>query len=222
MAQPPRKRRPVVAERRYANPKKPSGTTPKGKRGRRAPVRRGNAITRGVTGFFSLIWKAIFRTVWFSALAVFLIIAMSTFFYYSQLPEPSALFDGRARGGVTMLDREGKVFAWRGETFGTVMPDQISPALRDAVGTEDRRFYSHLGIDPRGIASAVKINMSEGAARWRVTAARPLPSRWRNCSGSARPSIRPSGATRPNTNRIAVPRPCGGRSRRCPSPSRWR
>ncbi|WBU55983.1 transglycosylase domain-containing protein [Paracoccus sediminicola] len=163
MAQPPRKRRPVVAERRYANPKKPSGTTPRGKRGRRAPVRRGNAITRGVTGFFSLIWKAIFRTVWFSALAVFLIIAMSTFFYYSQLPEPSALFDGRARGGVTMLDREGKVFAWRGETFGTVMPDQISPALRDAVvATEDRRFYSHLGIDPRGIASAVKINMSEG------------------------------------------------------------
>ncbi|SDE37975.1 penicillin-binding protein 1A [Paracoccus isoporae] len=163
MANPPRKRRPVVAERRYSNPKKPSGNTPRGRRGRRAPVRRGNIVARGVTGFFSLVWKAFFRTIWFSALAVFLIIGMATFFYFSQLPEPSALFDGRARGGVTMLDREGKVFAWRGETFGTVNPDQIAPSLRDAVvATEDRRFYSHLGIDPRGIASAVKINMAEG------------------------------------------------------------
>lgn len=163
MANPPRKSRPVVAERRYSNPTKPSGKTPRGKSGRRAPVRRGNAVTRGVTGLISLIWKAIFRTVWFSVLAVFLIVGMATFYYYSQLPEASALFDGRARGGVTMLDREGKVFAWRGETFGTLTPDQIAPALRDAVvATEDRRFYSHIGIDPRGIASAIKINMAEG------------------------------------------------------------
>ncbi|WBU64346.1 transglycosylase domain-containing protein [Paracoccus aerodenitrificans] len=163
MAEPPRKRRPVVAERRYSNPTKPSGKSPRGKRGRRAPVRRGNAITRGVSGFFSLIWKTIFRTVWFSALAVFLIIGVATFFYYSQLPEPSALFDGRARGGVTMLDREGEVFAWRGETFGSLSPDQISPSLRNAVvATEDRRFYSHLGIDPRGIAGAIRINLTEG------------------------------------------------------------
>ena len=163
MANPPRKSRPVVAERRYSNPTKPSGTTPRGRSGKRAPVRRGNAVTRGVTGLISLIWKAIFRTIWFSVLAVFLIVGMATFYYYSQLPEASALFDGRARGGVTMLDREGKVFAWRGETFGTVTPEMIAPSLRDAVvATEDKRFYSHLGIDPRGIASAVKINMAEG------------------------------------------------------------
>lgn len=163
MAQPPRKGRPVVAERRYTNPTKPSGKTPRGKSGRRAPVRRGNAISRGIAGFFSFIWKTIFRTIWFSVLAFVLIIALATFYYYSQLPEASALFDGRARGGVTMLDREGKVFAWRGETFDTVNDEQISPALRDAVvATEDKRFYNHLGIDPRGIASAIKINISEG------------------------------------------------------------
>ncbi|WBU53767.1 transglycosylase domain-containing protein [Paracoccus sp. SCSIO 75233] len=157
------KRRPVVAERRYANPTKPSGKTPRGRRGRRAPVRRGNAISRGVSGFFRLLWRTIFGTIWTTVLTLTVILGLATFFYYSQLPEPSALFDGRARGGVTMLDREGKVFAWRGETFGTVTPDQVSPALRNAVvATEDRRFYSHLGIDPRGIASAIKINMSEG------------------------------------------------------------
>jgi penicillin-binding protein 1A len=62
-----------------------------------------------------------------------------------------------------MLDHEGKVFAWRGETFGTVTSDKIAPVLREAViSTEDRRFYSHLGVSPRGIASAIKINLAEG------------------------------------------------------------
>ncbi|NCO22473.1 MAG: glycosyl transferase, partial [Rhodobacterales bacterium] len=39
----------------------------------------------------------------------------------------------------------------------------VSPNLRNAiVATEDRRFYHHFGVSPRGIASAVKINLSEG------------------------------------------------------------
>jgi penicillin-binding protein 1A len=73
--------------------------------------------------------------------------------------------DGRARGSVTMLDREGEVFAWRGETFGgMITAESVSPYLHDAVvATEDRRFYWHFGISPRGIASAIRINLSEGA-----------------------------------------------------------
>ena len=70
MAEPPRKRRQVVAERRYSNPTQPSGKTPRGKPGRRAPVRRGNAVTRGVSGFIRLIWRAIFGTIWATALTV--------------------------------------------------------------------------------------------------------------------------------------------------------
>jgi penicillin-binding protein 1A len=41
-----------------------------------------------------------------------------TYYYYAQLPPLESLIDARARGSVTMLDRNGKVFAWRGETFG--------------------------------------------------------------------------------------------------------
>jgi len=56
------------------------------------------------------------------------------------------------------------VFAWRGEQFGgQITADSVSPNLRNAiVATEDRRFYHHFGVSPRGIASAVKINLSEG------------------------------------------------------------
>jgi penicillin-binding protein 1A len=70
----------------------------------------------------------------------------------------------RSRGSVTMLDRDGNVFAWRGDQFGGVIdPDTASPHLVHAVvATEDRRFYRHLGVSPRGIASAIRINLREG------------------------------------------------------------
>jgi penicillin-binding protein 1A len=53
-----------------------------------------------------------------------------------------------------MLDRDGQVFAWRGEQFGgQITADTVSPHLKNAIiATEDRRFYRHFGISPRGIA----------------------------------------------------------------------
>jgi penicillin-binding protein 1A len=93
-----------------------------------------------------------------------LILAAVVFYFYAQLPPLTDLLDGRARGSVTMLDRGGQVFAWRGETFGgQITADTVSPHLTNAVvATEDKRFYWHLGISPRGIASAVRINLAEG------------------------------------------------------------
>ena len=63
-----------------------------------------------------------------------------------------------------MLDRYGEVFAWRGEQFGgAITPDTVSPHLLHAVvATEDRRFYNHFGVSPRGILGAMIINMREG------------------------------------------------------------
>lgn len=74
------------------------------------------------------------------------------------------MLDARARGSVTMLDRDGRVFAWRGEQFGgTITADTVSHHLKNAViATEDKRFYRHFGLSPRGIASAVRINLREG------------------------------------------------------------
>lgn len=65
---------------------------------------------------------------------------------------------------MTLLDRKGEVFAWRGETFGgPITADTVSPNLLHAiVATEDKRFYSHFGVSPRGIVSAMSINLSEG------------------------------------------------------------
>jgi penicillin-binding protein 1A len=80
------------------------------------------------------------------------------------MPALGTLLDARARGSVTLLDRKDKVFAWRGETFGgQVTSGSVSPYLRNAiVATEDKRFYRHFGISLRGIAGAVRINLSQG------------------------------------------------------------
>ena len=76
----------------------------------------------------------------------------------------NALLDGRAKGSVTLLDRNDTVFAWRGETFGgQITADTVSPYLLHAViATEDKRFYQHFGVSPRGIASAISINLAAG------------------------------------------------------------
>ena len=93
-----------------------------------------------------------------------MLLALAVGVVYGTLPDVDVLLDGRARGSVTLLDRNGKVFAWRGEQFGGVITaDTVSPHLKNAViATEDKRFYRHFGVSPRGVASAVRINLSEG------------------------------------------------------------
>lgn len=150
---------PVADKRSFAQPKE----QPAKVRRHKPRARRGNVVILAIAGTISLIWRIIWGSAWRLAMVFLLIIATATAYYYSGLPEPEDLFDARARGSVTMLDHEGKVFAWRGETYGAVTGDRIAPILKEAViATEDRRFYGHLGVSPRGIASAIRINMAAG------------------------------------------------------------
>ena len=119
-----------------------------------------SALRRFVGWVFGLIWGFTWRV----GMVVALLIGLSVGYIYLGLPDATALLDGRARGSVTMLDRDGQVFAWRGDQFGGVVTtESVSPHLKNAiVATEDKRFYRHFGISPRGVASAVRINLREG------------------------------------------------------------
>ncbi|MEM1312977.1 MAG: PBP1A family penicillin-binding protein [Pseudomonadota bacterium] len=98
------------------------------------------------------------------ALGLALALAAATGVFYAQLPPASDLLDGRARGSVILLDRHGEVFAWRGQQFGGALrASEVSPHLVHAVvATEDRRFWSHWGIDPLGLARAMAANLRAG------------------------------------------------------------
>lgn len=161
-------KRRLVAEKRFpaktqakrsttkAKPKKAKTTR------KRKPAR--TASRNPLVRLVSFIWRLIWVTLSRGALALAAVIGVAVFYIYTTLPPYDTLLDGRAHGSVTLLDRNGSVFAWRGEQFGgQISADTVSPHLKNAiVATEDKRFYRHLGVSPRGIASAIKINLSEG------------------------------------------------------------
>mgnify|MGYP006209136427 FL=1 len=93
-----------------------------------------------------------------------LIASITVFYYKINLPPVSEMLDARAKGSVTLLDKNKEIFAWRGEQFGEIaQANKISIHLKNAIlAVEDKRFYNHFGISPRGIAGAVRINLNEG------------------------------------------------------------
>jgi penicillin-binding protein 1A len=117
-----------------------------------------------VTGFVRFLWRLFWGIGWRIAAVVALVVFGASAYFYALLPNVTDALDGRSRGSVTILDADGRVFAWRGETFGgQITADTVSPFLHDAiVATEDKRFYRHFGISPRGVASAIRINLNEG------------------------------------------------------------
>ncbi|QIE57460.1 penicillin-binding protein [Pikeienuella piscinae] len=149
-------------------PKKPAGKpaakkSRHGKRQRRdarAPGRFDRAVGGAVKALFRLLFWLGFRI----ALILFVILAGAVTYYLVKLPPASELLDARTHGSVTMLDRNGDVFAWRGAQFGgEIGPGDVSPHLVDAIlAAEDRRFYSHFGVDPRGLLRAMLVNLRAG------------------------------------------------------------
>lgn len=107
-----------------------------------------------------LIWKFSWRL----ALAITLIVGGSVAYTAMTLPPMDEIVDGRTRGSVTLMDRNGDVFAWRGDQFGGVVTaETVSRHLHNAiVATEDKRFYWHFGIDFYATGAAMVRNYRTG------------------------------------------------------------
>ena len=68
---------------------------------------------------------------------------------------------------ITLLAADGTPIARRGAVIGApVVASELPAHVREAfMAIEDRRFYSHWGIDPRGIARAAWSNLGAGGVR---------------------------------------------------------
>ena len=97
-------------------------------------------------------------------LVIALITTIAVIYYKINLPPLNDMLDARAKGSVILLDKNKRTFAWRGEQFGAIAhANTISTHLKNAIlAVEDKRFYGHFGISPRGIAGAIRINLREG------------------------------------------------------------
>ncbi|MCK2053050.1 PBP1A family penicillin-binding protein [Methylobacterium sp. 37f] len=83
-------------------------------------------------------------------------------YHASQLPPIDQLAVPKRPPNIAILASDGSLLANRGETGGRVVSiKELPPYLpRAFVAIEDRRFYSHFGVDPVGIARAVAQNIT--------------------------------------------------------------
>ncbi|WP_295694994.1 transglycosylase domain-containing protein [uncultured Maricaulis sp.] len=81
-----------------------------------------------------------------------------------DLPDTSGLEAVERTATITFLDQDGALIARRGSAHGhEVTIDELPPYLVDAVlAVEDRRFYSHPGIDVIGLGRAMVANLRAG------------------------------------------------------------
>ena len=101
-----------------------------------------------------LVWGAIFGAVFWSH-------------FLSELPDVTKLFVKGATRDITILDDQGRLIARRGLTQGervdvSRLPSYVPNAF---IAIEDRRFRSHLGLDPVGLGRAALENMIAGHVR---------------------------------------------------------
>ncbi|WP_158742069.1 transglycosylase domain-containing protein [Acidisphaera sp. L21] len=96
-----------------------------------------------------------------------LVLGVVLVWFARDLPRPDSALDSARRPGLTLEDRSGHPFA----TFGDVVGDplrlsDLPPWLpQAAVAIEDRRFWSHPGVDVLGVARAVVVNITSGHLR---------------------------------------------------------
>jgi len=102
----------------------------------------------------------------FSALAGLwgtIALSLAVIYFIARVPDPTiAALDDRPPN-VTVLAEDGTVLAERGLRRGHIRLDALPPYLVQAVlATEDRRFYSHWGVDPIGLIRASFRNAEAG------------------------------------------------------------
>lgn len=84
--------------------------------------------------------------------------------YAYDLPDFDELYIVERKSSVTLKAADGTVLATYGDLYGEHQPlKSLPPHLPHALlATEDRRFYSHFGIDPMGLARAAYANLRAG------------------------------------------------------------
>ncbi len=106
-----------------------------------------------------LLYWGMIATVWAGVAGAGVIAYQAT-----KLPPIDALTVPKRPPNIAILDENGALLANRGDTGGAaVRIADLPPYLPKAfIAIEDRRFFSHLGIDPYGILRAVSHNLSSG------------------------------------------------------------
>jgi penicillin-binding protein 1A len=132
---------------------KPKSQKPEG------PTKRRRFFARMLVG---LIYWGLVATIWGAVLGGSVVA-----YYAYDLPDVDDAFTATRRPAITILAADGSELATVGDLYGAAVTLQdLPPALPQAVlATEDRRFYSHFGLDVIGVARAMWVNVQAGRIR---------------------------------------------------------
>ncbi|MXP26193.1 PBP1A family penicillin-binding protein [Altererythrobacter indicus] len=92
-------------------------------------------------------------------------LALGTAVYFAErsLPSYSSLMNSQSGQTIVMRARDGTEIVSLGPSYGEwLSSDEIPQVMKDAmVSVEDRRFYSHFGVDPLGLMRAVWVSIRD-------------------------------------------------------------
>ena len=133
---------------------------------KKAGTARKSRTARKRRGLFGLLRSAIY---WSLILAIWGGIAAAgvVAWYGAKMPSATTWEVPARPPTVKIVSVEGRLIANRGMTGGEAVGlHEMSPYIPQAViAIEDRRFYSHFGIDPLGLARAMASNIAAGRLR---------------------------------------------------------
>ncbi|MFA5591843.1 MAG: PBP1A family penicillin-binding protein [Micavibrio sp.] len=114
--------------------------------------------------FMGQFLKGSLKWAFVACLWVGLVLALTLAWFARDLPQITEQMIFERRPTITILANDGSVVDRYGDIKGeTVSVKDLPPYVAQAIlATEDRRFYSHFGIDPLGIARAFGVNLSRG------------------------------------------------------------
>ncbi|MEF3368105.1 PBP1A family penicillin-binding protein, partial [Methylocystis sp. 9N] len=129
------------------------------RRPKRAPARAKRRQSRSFFG--ALVYWSFTLGLWGAILGGGLAV-----YYGSRLPPIDQLAVPKRPPNIAIMDVNGELLANRGDTGGaavrlTDLPPYVPKAF---IAIEDRRFYSHWGVDPVGVGRAIMRNVSGGGA----------------------------------------------------------
>ena len=113
-------------------------------------------------------FKTLFRWGLYAAVAGLIALVVAVGVASTQLPSYGELVQRNDLGQMIRVhSADGKLLVSLGPSFGKWIPyDDIPPAMRSAmIAVEDKRFRSHLGVDPIGIARSIKVRLATGHFR---------------------------------------------------------
>src|SRR5688500_2864877 len=113
-------------------------------------------------------WRAWLKRifVWGAAITALLLLALGTSVYFAarSMPGYTTLMNSQVGQTIVVRAKDGSEIVALGPSYGQwLYSDEIPQVMKDAmVAVEDRRYFSHIGVDPLGLMRAVYVSFRDG------------------------------------------------------------